>query len=102
MKSKIDFVTINRAALAALPVLVRRWLPHGRQRGREYLARNPTRDDRSPGSFSINVLTGHWADFADASQGKGGDPISLYAYLRNIGQGAAARELAQMLQVDRQ
>jgi hypothetical protein len=27
MKSKIDFEGINRAALAALPALLRRWLP---------------------------------------------------------------------------
>ena len=66
-----------------------------RRRGREYLARNPTRNDRSLGSFSVNTATGAWADFADGA--KGGDVISLYAYLRNIRQGEAARELAGIM-----
>jgi hypothetical protein len=94
----IDFDQINRAALSALPVLLHRWLPDGRRRGREFIARNPTRDDRRPGSFTINIATGRWADFADGAA-KGGDVVSLYAYLRNIGQGDAARELASLLRI---
>jgi hypothetical protein len=94
----IDFDKINHAALQALPTLLRRWLPKGRQRGQEWVARNPTRDDRHIGSFSINTRTGRWADFADKTA-RGGDVISLYAYLRNIGQCDAARELADLLRV---
>ena len=94
---KLDFENINRAALDALPVLLPRWLPDGQRRGHEYVVRNPTRNDRSIGSFSVNLKTGKWADFADGA--KGGDPISLYAYLRRIRQGEAARELARMLGV---
>jgi hypothetical protein len=94
----IDFDQINRAALSALPILLHRWLPDGRLRGREFVARNPTRDDRSLGSFTINTTTGRWADFADGAA-RGGDVVSLYAYLRNIGQGDAARELAQALRI---
>jgi hypothetical protein len=96
--SSIDFARINAVALGALPVLLERWFPDGRRRGLEFLARNPTRDDRRPGSFSINLRTGCWGDFAAGD--KGGDPISLFAYLRNIGQGEAARELAQLLRID--
>jgi hypothetical protein len=93
----IDFPGINRAALAALPVLLHRWLPDGRRRGREYVARNPTRNDLHLGSFSVNIATGRWADFADGA--KGGDVISLFAYLRGIPQADAARELACLLRV---
>jgi hypothetical protein len=93
----IDFRAINHAALSALPALLVRWLPDGRRHGREYVARNPTRADRSLGSFSINTVTGKWRDFADGAGGK--DVISLYAYLRGIGQGAAARELASILRI---
>jgi hypothetical protein len=93
----IDFGKINGAALAALPVLLQRWLPDGRRRGREYVARNPTRNDGHLGSFCINIATGRWADFADGA--KGGDVISLFAYLRGIRQADAARELALLLQV---
>ena len=45
--------------------------------GHEYVARNPTRADRRPGSFKINLRTGRWADFATGD--KGGDPVSLAA-----------------------
>lgn len=95
MRGGIDFAAVNGAALAALPVLLARWLPDGRRRGREWVARNPTRADRTPGSFSVNLATGRWSDFAAGD--KGGDVVSLFAYLRGIGQAAAARELAGML-----
>jgi hypothetical protein len=95
---KLDFGAINHAAIQALPVLLMRWLPDGRQHSREYVARNPTRNDRRAGSFSINMATGVWADFASGE--RGGDVVSLYAYLRNIRQGAAARELASILRIN--
>ena len=94
---RLDFSEINRAALASLPALLRRWLPDGRLVGREYEARNPTRVDRRPGSFKVNVNTGRWADFATGD--KGGDPVSLAAYLAGLSQGEAARKLADMLGV---
>jgi hypothetical protein len=93
----IDFATVNRAALASLPALLRRWLPDGRLVGREYTARNPRRADRRPGSFRINVNSGRWADFA--CDAKGGDVVSLAAYLSGSGQAEAARALADMLRV---
>ncbi len=94
---RLDFDTINRAALASLPALLRRWLPDGRLIGREYTARNPMRADRRPGSFRINVNTGEWADFA--CDAKGGDVVSLAAYLSGTGQAEAARALADLLGV---
>ena len=94
-RGRIDFPAINRAALASLPALLRRWLPDGRLVGHEYTARNPTRADRRPGSFKVNVSTGKWADFA--RDAKGGDVVSLAAYLSRTGQAEAARALADML-----
>ena len=93
-----DFDGINRAALARLPEILARWLPDGRVEGAEYVARNPSRADRRPGSFNINLRTGQWADFATDDQG--GDPVSLAAYLSGRGQAEAARELAAMLGLD--
>ncbi len=97
MSRRIDFGRINRAALAALPMLLRRWLPDGRLKGNEYTARNPTRIDRRPGSFKVNVRTGRWADFATGDHG--GDVVSLAAYLSGAGQAEAARSLTDMLRV---
>jgi hypothetical protein len=90
-----DFHAVNAAALASLPTLLARWLPDGRQEGDEYVARNPRRQDRHPGSFKINLRRGAWADFATGD--RGGDVISLAAFLAGTSQGEAARELARML-----
>ena len=94
----VDFPRINAAALANLPAILARWLPDGRIRFREYTALNPTRNDRTAGSFRINLKTGRWADFATGD--KGGDPISLAAYLFRINQREAALRLAAMLNLD--
>ena len=91
----VDFDRINRCALAVLPALVERWMPGGRREGREYVALNPTRLDRHLGSFRINVRTGRWADFATGD--RGGDVVSLAAYLSHIKQSEAAEKLARML-----
>jgi hypothetical protein len=72
-------------------------LPDGRVVGGEYIARNPRRHDRNLGSFKVNVRTGQWADFATGD--KGGDVVSLSAYLAGTGQAEAARQLAVMLGV---
>jgi hypothetical protein len=96
-KQAISFTEINARAIPVLPLLLLRWLPGGVMRGREYVVRNPKRADATPGSFSINTRTGKWADFASGD--KGGDVISLAAYLSNQKQGEAANALAQMLGV---
>lgn len=92
---RLDFEHINRAALAALPAILSRLAPGGKTIAGEYVTRNPTRADRSPGSFKVNLRSGKWADFA--CDARGGDPISLVAYLENVSQGKAARLLAGML-----
>jgi hypothetical protein len=91
----IDFDRINQFALASLSSLVERWLPGGRMAGSEYCTRNPTRTDHEVGSFSINVHTGKWSDFA--TNESGGDPVSLYDYINNMRQGEAAKSMAQEL-----
>lgn len=94
----IDFARINSAALPALPQILARWLPDGRRHGAEWVAKNPTRVDRRAGSFRINIQTGRWADFATGD--KGGDVISLAAYLHGLSQCEAARLIGQMLNLD--
>src|SRR5215469_1594977 len=94
----LDFARIIRAELSALPALLTRWLHGGRREGGEYVALNPTRDDRHRGSFRINLRTGRWADFATGD--RGGDPISLAAYLSNLKQCEAAEKLAGMFGVE--
>ena len=98
-RGRVAFAAINAAALRAAPVLLRRWLPDGRQRGDEWIARNAKRADRNAGSFRINTRTGRWSDFALSGIG-GGDLISLAAYLCDLSQVDAARGLAKALGIN--
>jgi hypothetical protein len=92
---RLNFGAVNAAALRELPALLARWLPDGRVNGREFTARNPRRADRHLGSFKVNLRTGRWADFATGD--KGGDVVSLAAYLFGLSQIEAGRKLAVML-----
>lgn len=91
--------TIAAAALARFDAVVD-WLGigGGKMQGPEYLTLNPNRTDTKPGSFSVNRNTGHWGDFATGD--KGGDLVSLAAYLRSEKQGAAAVALAGLLGIE--
>ncbi len=95
MRKPLDFDAINRAALAALPAVLSRILPSGKAVHKEWVGLNPRRKDRNLGSFKINRFNGKWCDFATGD--KGGDPVSLVAYVEGVSQGEAARLLAQML-----
>jgi putative DNA primase/helicase len=87
----IDFASIAASALVNSRSLLDSWLPGGRLTGDNYVVRNPTRNDETVGSFSINIKTGYWADFATPD--RGGDLISLYAYINGISQSDAAKRL---------
>lgn len=93
----LDFKLIASSALACADSLVPLWLPDGKRSGHEWSALNPTRGDSKAGSFSVNLNSGVWADFATGD--KGGDLVSLYAYLHGMSQGDAARALADQLRV---
>lgn len=91
--ASLDFKAVNRRALSDMRAVLLRFLPGGLFRGQEYLAINPRRPDRHLGSFKINLQTGRWSDFATGDSG--GDVVSLIAYVQNIGQAEAARELLE-------
>lgn len=94
----VDIGKVAAAALDAVERLLMQWAPNGKRRADEWVAANPTRADEKPGSFKINMLTGHWADFATGD--KGGDLVSLYRYLFGFAsQVEAARDLADVLGV---
>lgn len=99
MSRRLNFQLINATALACFETLVREWLPGGSKSGAEYCVLNPTRTDHKKGSFLINLAKGIWSDFSTGD--KGGDPVSLYAYLfTNGNQGEAATALAERLAID--
>lgn len=91
MGKNYDFTGFASELLAQASSLVPQWVPNGRFEGKEWVATNPTRSDSKPGSFKVCTRTGKWSDFAvDA---KGGDLISLYAYLRGLKNSEAYKEL---------
>lgn len=91
------FEAVNAAAQGRIESLARGWVAKARLSGDNLFALNPTRADKTVGSFCINVRTGIWADFA--TNDKGGDIISYYAYLHGLSQIDAAKELADRLGV---
>ncbi|MCB4811681.1 hypothetical protein LG204_10180 [Methylovorus menthalis] len=94
-RGKFPFKQIADQALLSAEALLNQWLSDGRRNGHEYSATNPLRADKKRGSFSINLNTGAWGDFA--TDDKGGDLISLYAYLNGLEQLDAAVELADLI-----
>ena len=98
MSGPINFAEVNRAALAAFPAVLARILPNGKRIGAEVVALNPRRADRRLGSFKVNRYNGRWSDFATGD--KGGDPVSLAAYLSRLTQRDAAEKLAGMLGIE--
>ena len=97
-RASIDFAAINSAALPIILPICRRLAPGGKVMRGEYVARNPTRADKTPGSFSVNLKSGKWAVFA--TNDRGGDCISLAAYILNTNQVEAARAIAAMVGID--
>lgn len=91
----IDFKAINNKAIASLGSILSSWLPNGRLEGNEYVALNPTRHDQNYGSFRINMHSANWADFSTGD--KGGDVVSLIAYLDSVSQYQAAQKLKNFL-----
>lgn len=97
MSGKLDFKKLNSLALAQAENVVSHYVPSGKLVNREWVARNPNRNDASAGSFSVNVDTGVWCDFA--TDDKGGDLVSYVAYVQRLGQGDAYKTLAHFLGV---
>lgn len=91
----IDFSKISEIALANSLFLLRSWLPDGIEYGSQWVCRNPRREDRTPGSFTINHRTGVWKDFAIGQGGK--DLIALKAYLEELSQSDAAKAILREL-----
>ena len=74
--------------------ILRAWLPDGRVEGADYVALNPTRNDRKPGSFRVDITDGKWIDFA--TDDRGGNLVSLSRYLH----GGTISEAAERVRRD--
>lgn len=91
----IDWGGLAAALLGRAHSLVAQWLPHGVERnGRWYVGDFDGGDGESA---NVNLHTGQWIDNAAPDEDKGGDLISLYARIRGLNNGQAARELMREL-----
>lgn len=88
----------KQAALVAIDRVLAHWLPGGKTQKREYVVKNPARDDRHAGSFSVNLDHGGWFDFA--TKDKGGDLVALVAYVEGCEQLEALKRLEAFLGLD--
>ncbi len=61
---------------------IQQLLPGGKFQNNEYVVKNPTRLDNKAGSFSINITSGKWSDFA--TNDAGNDLIGLTSYVKGI------------------
>jgi len=85
------FDQVKSSLAPRLPDVLQDLLPGGRQNGREYICGSLQGGEGN--SCKTNLDTGKGADFS--TNARWGDVIGLWANVRNIGQGAAARELAE-------
>jgi len=89
---EIDFAALAGALLDRAATLLPMWLPGGKVTGgREYTCHDLSGGEG--GRLSVNLIKGVWRDFG--GDDGGADLISLYAAIRGLKQGAAARELMQ-------
>jgi len=91
----MNFEDTANTAIGSAEHICRHLLPDGFRRGGVWVARNPRRDDRNLGSFKISLGSGVWKDYA--SDDKGGDLISLWAFVNNVPQIDALRGLQSFL-----
>jgi len=89
------FKRVNDIASGAVDRVLSHWLPGGKMKGVEYVVRNPTRDDKTARSFTINTKKGIWSDFASGDGGA--DWVSLIAYVENKKQSEACQILGEFL-----
>ena len=76
---------IDRMLVGKMERLARALAPDGERRGHEWVALNPARADTKRGSFSINLTTGVWKDFASGDGAKLMPGLGLVAYLATEG-----------------
>ena len=94
-RKPIDFARLNDALLDRVESLLSEWLPQGTERNNRWYVGD---FDGSPGeSANVNMRTGQWIDNGNPDVDKGGDLISLYARIKQLSNGEAARELMERM-----
>ena len=99
MGGGIDFDLIKTRSLDSLEAILTHWFPNGKKAGREFQLGSLAGEAGQ--SLKIHLNGGKRGVRTDFSTGEGGgDPISLIAAADRIGQGEAAKKLADFLGLD--
>jgi hypothetical protein len=77
---------IARLLAARVPSIVGELRLRGERQGNEFVALNPTRHDRSLGSFRITMAGGKAGLWIDHATGEAGDALGLVAYVLYAGK----------------
>lgn len=77
---------IARLLAARVPSIVGELRLRGERQGNEFVALNPTRHDRSLGSFRITMAGGKAGLWIDHATGEAGDALGLVAYVMYAGK----------------
>ncbi|MBX3605348.1 MAG: hypothetical protein KF788_08755 [Piscinibacter sp.] len=93
-RTPVDFARLAAALLERAEYFVSQWLPAGHREGHEWVEASTAKGGMGD-SLKANLVTGRWSHFS--AQEQGGDLVSLYAYLHNLNNGQAARELMREL-----
>lgn len=94
---KSDIQRIAETAKGHGQAILDRWLPGGKRQGKEYIVRNPNRDDAHLGSLSIEIASGQGGDFAVGQTF--GDYVGMVAFVDRCGMSEAAEALAEFLRI---
>ncbi|MCC6878203.1 MAG: DUF927 domain-containing protein [Rhodocyclaceae bacterium] len=94
---KSDIQRIAEAAKGHGQSILDRWLPGGKRQGKEYVVRNPNRDDAHVGSLSVEIASGKGGDFATSETF--GDFVGLVAFADKCSMSEAAEVLAEFLRM---
>ena len=81
MRRSGDLQEIKQLLQAQAAGLVKHLIPEGHRSGNYWMAKNPTRHDRRPGSFWISLAGGAAGAWRDEATGDKGDIIGLIAYV---------------------
>lgn len=99
--ARTDFRDIRAGLQSRALELARELVPAGRRNGNYWIAKNPTRDDRSAGSFYIWIKGAAAGGFRDDATGDKGDCIDLIAYVGRMNRAQAADWARKFLGWDR-
>lgn len=92
MTEQTDFIQrVNGKALGNSESIIRSLIPGGKVVNGRYVVCNPSRPDKSAGSFSVEIESGMFNDHAD-DESRGGDLVALTAFVKGWrGKGAQLR-----------